>query len=78
MKVKNFIGSEKGVFILSIVLGLGLACIFKMSCDSQNCIVYRAPDYSENKIIKYNDKCYEPIEHMETCNPEKQIIEYEN
>jgi len=77
MKVKNFIGSEKGVFILSIVLGLGLACIFKMSCDSQNCIVYRAPDYSEKKIIKYNDKCYEPNEHMETCDPNKKIIEYE-
>ena len=78
MKVKNFIGSEKGVFILSIVLGLGLACIFKMSCDSQNCIVYRAPDYSEKKIIKYNDKCYEPNEHMETCDPNKKIIEYAN
>ena len=78
MKVKNFIGSEKGVFILSIILGLGLACIFKMSCDSQNCIVYRAPDYSEKKIIKYNDKCYEPNEHMETCDPNKQIIEYDN
>ena len=78
MKVKNFIGSEKGVFILSVVLGLGLACIFKMSCDSQNCIVYRAPDYSEKKIIKYNDKCYEPNEHMETCDPNKKIIEYAN
>jgi hypothetical protein len=77
MKVKNFIGSEKGVFILSVVLGLGLACIFKMSCDSQNCIVYRAPDYSEKKIIQYNDKCYEPNEHMETCDPNKKIIEYE-
>ena len=77
MKVKNFIGSEKGVFILSIVLGLGLACIFKMSCDSQNCIVYRAPDYSEKKIIKYNDKCYEPNEHMETCDPNKKIIDYD-
>ena len=78
MKVKNFIGSEKGVFVLSIVLGLGLACIFKMSCDSQNCIVYKAPDYSEKKIIKYNNKCYEPNEHMETCDLNKKIIEYAN
>jgi hypothetical protein len=76
MKVKNFIGSEKGVFILSIVLGIGLACIFKMSCDSQNCIVYKGPDYSEKKIIKYNNKCYEPNEHMETCDTTKQIIEH--
>ena len=78
MKFKKFIGSETGVFVLSIILGLGLACIFKMSCDSQNCIVYRAPDYSEKKIIKYNDKCYEPNEHMETCDSNKKIIEYDN
>ena len=75
MKIKNFIGSKSGVTILSIVLGLGLACIFKMSCDSQNCIVFKAPDYSEKKIIKYNDKCYESNEHMETCDETKKIID---
>ena len=45
MKIKKFIESKSGVFLLSVVLGLGLACIFKMSCDSQNCIVQCAPDY---------------------------------
>ena len=45
-----------------------------MSCDSQNCIVYKAPDYSEKKIIKYNNKCFTPTEHMETCDPNKEII----
>jgi len=76
MKIKKFIESKSGVFLLSVVLGLGLACIFKMSCDSQNCIVQCAPDYSEKKIIRYNDKCYEPNEHMETCDPTKKIIEH--
>ena len=76
MKIKKFIGSKSGVLILSAVLGLGLACIFKMSCDSNNCIVYKAPEYHEKKIIKYNDKCYEPVEHMQTCDASKQIIEY--
>jgi hypothetical protein len=76
MKIKKFIGSERGVFILSIVLGLGLACIFKMSCDSNNCIVYKAPDYDEKKIIRYNNKCYEPNENMVTCDTTKEIIEY--
>ena len=76
MKIKKFIGSKPGVFMLSVILGLGLACVFKMSCDSNNCLVYKAPDYSEKKIIKYNNKCYEPNEHMETCDTTKQIIEY--
>ncbi len=76
MKIKKFIGSKSGVFMLSVILGLGLACIFKMSCDSNNCLVFKAPDYSEKKIIKYNNKCYEPNEHMETCDTTKQIIEH--
>jgi hypothetical protein len=76
MKINTFLKSKGGTFILSVVLGLGLACIFKMSCDSQNCIVYKAPDYSEKKIIKYNDKCYEANEHMETCDSTKQIIDH--
>ena len=76
MKIQKVIGSKNGVFILSIVLGLGLACIFKTCCDSHNCIVYKAPEYDEKKIIKYNDKCYQPDEHMETCDATKEIIEY--
>jgi hypothetical protein len=76
MKFKQFIESKPGVFILSIILGLGLACIFKMSCDSHSCLVFKAPDYSEKRIIKYNDKCYQPTEHMETCDAKRQIIEY--
>ena len=76
MKIKHFIGSKTGVFILSVILGLGLACIFKMSCDGNNCTVFQPPDYSEKKIIKYNNKCYEANEHMETCDTTKQIIEH--
>ncbi len=76
MKIKKFIGSKTGIIMLSAILGLGLACIFKMSCDSHNCIVYKAPDYDEKKIIQYNNKCYEPHEHIESCDATKQIIDF--
>lgn len=75
MQIKKFLTSDSGVFLLSVILGLGLACVFKMSCDSKNCLVYKAPDYSEKRVIKYNGKCYEPNEHMETCDTTKKIIE---
>ena len=74
-KIKKMLGSRKGIIMLSIILGLGLSCIFKMSCDNRSCIVYKAPDYSEKKIVKYNNKCYKPTENMETCNKEKEIID---
>lgn len=75
MKINLFFKTKVGVYLLSIILGLGLACIFKMSCDSKNCIVYKAPDYSEKKVIKYNGNCYEPTEQAESCDVNKTIIE---
>jgi hypothetical protein len=73
--IKKFISSRSGVIIMSIILGLGLSSLFRMSCNSRSCIVYGAPDFSEKKIIKYNNKCYKPEEKMETCNPNKKTIE---
>jgi hypothetical protein len=74
MEIKKFMGSKSGVTLLSIILGLGLASIFKMSCDNRSCIVYEAPDFRDKKIMKYNDKCYEPKEKMEKCDPNKKTI----
>lgn len=73
--IRKFLASRTGVIIVSILLGLGLSTLFKMSCDSRSCIVYQAPSFDKKKIIRYNKKCYEPKEHMETCNPEKQIVD---
>ena len=51
---KKFIGSKTGIIILSIILGFGLSCMFKISCDSASCIIFKGPDFTEKKIIKYN------------------------
>ncbi len=73
--IKKFISSRSGVIIMSIILGLGLSTLFRMSCNSRSCLVYSAPDFSKKKIIKYNDKCYKPEEKIQTCNPNKKTIE---
>jgi hypothetical protein len=74
INLKKFIGSKAGTYILSVILGLGLASIFKMSCNHRNCIVYEAPDFIDKKIMKYNDKCYEPKEKLGKCDPNKKTI----
>ena len=74
INIKKFIGSRTGVIVLSIILGLGLSCAFKISCDSANCTIFKGPDFKEKKIIKYNNKCYEANEEMEPCNEKMKII----
>jgi hypothetical protein len=75
LKLKQFLESRTGVILISIVLGLGLSSIFKMSCDSRSCLIFQAPDFSEKKVMRYNGKCYEPVEHMEKCDGNKKVID---
>ena len=51
----KFFNSDTGRKLLSLMLGLGIAGLFKMSCDNRSCIVYKGPDFStKEKMIKYN------------------------
>ena len=42
-----------GRIIISIILGLGLASLFKKVCHGRNCIIIKGPQTQENWIIKY-------------------------
>jgi hypothetical protein len=72
--ILKFFKSKLGMKLLSILLGLGLASIFKMSCDNRNCLVFKAFELQDNKVIKYDNKCYSATEKIEPCNKEKEII----
>jgi|TARA_A100001015_G_C14563093_1_gene546127 hypothetical protein len=74
-KIDEFFKTKTGMNMLSVLLGLGIAGMFKMSCDNRSCLVYRAGDLSENKIFKYNDQCYEATEKIETCDNNRHIID---
>ena len=47
--------------------------LFKMS-DSRECIVYKGPKFEDDKMIKYNNKCYKVEEHMESCDVKTEKI----
>jgi hypothetical protein len=70
------IQSKTGRIIVSILLGLGLATLFRKVCNERNCLVFRPPDMDElrKNTYKYNNKCYQFKEKAMKCNPIKQII----
>lgn len=72
--LKKFLTSKIGILIFSALMGLGLAGLFKMSCDSKSCIVYKAPDFSNIKIVKVNGKCYKVSEKFVECDDNKEKI----
>ena len=67
LNFKKLMKSETGILLASMILGLGVAGLFKMSCDSRSCLVYKGPDFSKKKKIKVNNKCYDVQENIIEC-----------
>ena len=60
MKIANLLKTPQARIIMSIIWGLGLACIFKFSCKGRDCIVFKAPNPNliKDKIYQYDNSCY--------------------
>ena len=74
LNIQKFIKSKTGMNILSILLGLGLATMFKMSCDTRDCIVFQAGDMDVD-IIKYGNDCFKAKEKPVKCDKTKKKIQ---
>ena len=53
MNLKRLIYSDVGRIVISIILGLGLATLFRKVCKERDCLVFHAPKLDKNKKSKY-------------------------
>ena len=76
MKIKQIINSKEGKYIISIIIGLGLATMFREVCKDKTCIEFRAVGEKEIKdsVYKHDNKCYKYSIKSTSCNSEKQIV----
>jgi len=60
MSLREKLKSYEGKVLMSILLGLGLATLFRKACKGKNCIAFYSPNVKkiENKIFKHGEKCY--------------------
>jgi len=70
MGLKEKLKSYEGRILMSIVLGLGLATLFRQVCKGKNCVVFHSPKISKvkDKIFKHEDKCYTYSLETSSCN----------
>ena len=73
---KDLLKSNAGKYIISILLGLGLASLFRKSCEQRNCIIFRAPNNKEieGQIYKQGDKCFKYNPHHISCGTKQQQV----
>ena len=78
MYLRRLIYGDVGKTIISIILGLGLATLFRKVCKDRDCIVFKAPDIKKikNQIFKFQGKCYKFEENIEKCSNNKKIVEF--
>ena len=76
--IHRLLYSKYSHVIISMILGFGLATIFRRVCKERNCIVFKAPEISKikNKVFKFNNNCYTYKENSVSCNKNKKNIEF--
>ena len=58
-----------GSLILSAIIGLALAAMFRKVCKDKSCIVIHGPNMEETTkyFYKYNDDCYKYTPEATEC-----------
>ena len=59
-KLQQVMHTKMGQILISILLGFGLASIFRKTCKAQDCFSFHAPKPSdvEEKIYTHGGNCY--------------------
>lgn len=74
----KFVHTETGKTLMSLLLGFGLASLFRTVCKEKNCIIFHAPPLEEikEKIYKHDKKCYKYTAVSSKCDATKRIIDF--
>ncbi len=76
MHLEKFVNSSTGKYLMSIILGIGLATFFRAACKGSKCKLVRAPPFAEinDEIYRYGDKCYKLEKTATKCDKSKRIL----
>jgi hypothetical protein len=78
MHLSKFVHSVTGRYIMSILLGFGLATLFRQVCVGSSCTTYNAPPVEEidNQTYKFDDACYTIQKTAVKCDTKKEILPF--
>lgn len=76
--MSKLLHTTNGRYILSAILGFGLATIFRTVCKDKNCLIFKAPplDQIDNKVYKFQDKCYKYTNVSKACDSAKEVVSF--
>lgn len=77
--LNKIVNHQLGSILLSVILGLGLASMFRKVCKGRNCIVHQGPPNhnTEKTVYLWENKCYKFKAVPTQCNGKKDLIQQE-
>jgi len=77
MNLKRLLTTPLGKILLSIILGLGLASLFRKVCTDKNCIHFKGAAIKDidGKTYMHDEKCYKYSASSVKCNEKNKIVE---
>jgi hypothetical protein len=65
----EFLRSDSGSMFTSIVLGVGLATMFRYKCVGDACVVVKAPDFTKlhQSVYEMDGTCYKYMPTSTAC-----------
>jgi hypothetical protein len=74
---KRLLNTGLGRFFISVMLGIGLATLFRKVCTDKSCINFHGPVINEieEKIYKHDNVCYQYKATSAKCDSTKQIVD---
>jgi hypothetical protein len=73
MGLKEMMHTDTGSIVISVILGLGLACLFRKACTDNKCVIIKGPNIKEveSKVYKIRDSCYRYETEFAECDASK-------
>jgi len=81
INLKDWIHKENSKYIISIILGLGLAALFRKACKDGDCLHFESPpikDLTSGNVYKYGNECYNYNISTQKCDSNKKTVELSN
>jgi hypothetical protein len=77
MNLKRLFTTPLGKILLSIILGLGLASLFRKVCTDKNCIHFKGAAIKDidGKVYMHDDKCYKYTSTSVKCDSKSKIVD---
>ena len=77
-EIRRILYHPIGRIVLSILLGLGFACLFYRACKEKDCINFHGPVIQEiqKKTFEFDSKCYQYEPVPVKCDAKKKIVDF--